>query len=221
MEEGKTMETKTLTAEVRNTSGKGPARQLRVRGLIPAVLYGPGGETTSLSVSPRDLIKALTNPLGQNTVLSLQIDGRAELAMCKEVTYHPISRQAQHADFYRVTLDREVLVNVPFQTTGRAAGVQAGGVLKMVQRSLPVRALPANIPSFIEVDVSHLQMLDVIPVKEVPVPAGVRIAMPANQTLVSVVGEKREEEEEAAKPAEGAAAAEGAAPAADAAAKSE
>jgi large subunit ribosomal protein L25 len=168
------------------------------------VLYGPGGETTSLSLSPKDLIKALANPWGRNTVLSLSYGGSPELAMVKDVAYHPISRMPLHADFYRVAADREVVVPVPFQTQGRAVGVQKGGVLKVVQRTVPVRTVPEKIPALIEVDVSHLEMLDVIAVKDVAVPEGVRIAMRPTQTLVAVVGETRQEEEEGEKPAEGA-----------------
>lgn len=213
------METQTLQAEVRKEGGKGPARQLRVRGLIPAVFYGPGTTPTSLAVSPKELAKAISGAHGRNAVLSLKVDGKDELALVKELQIHPLSRELRHVDLYRVELGREVLVQVPFTTHGKAAGVQKGGEQHNIFRKLPVRTTPDKIPSVIDVDVSALDVNETIAVKDVTLPAGVAIALSSERTLVAMYSEERKKrahaEEEAAGPA-AAAAAPAAAPAADA-----
>src|SRR6185503_9393702 len=100
------MEKQTLPAEVRNLRGKGPARQLRMQGKIPAVLYGPGGDTVALSVDPSALVKVLTTPFRRNQLLELDVGGQKQLATIKDLDIHPVSRAVRHADFYRVALDK-------------------------------------------------------------------------------------------------------------------
>src|SRR5690349_21745968 len=112
------METQTLKAEVRELSGKGPARQLRMKGLIPAVFYGPGKTPTNLSVAPDALRKILSGAYGRNQVVELQIDGRSELSLVRDLEIHPLTRAVLHADFYAVSLERPVRANVPFSTRG-------------------------------------------------------------------------------------------------------
>jgi len=106
------METQTLKAEVRELSGKGPARQLRMKGLIPAVFYGPGKTPTNLSVAPDALRKILSGAYGRNQVVELQIDGRSELSLVRDLEIHPLTRAVLHADFYAVSLERPVRANV-------------------------------------------------------------------------------------------------------------
>ena len=96
------METHTMQAEVRSGSGKGPARQLRAKGLIPAVFYGQGVSPTPIAVKPKELTKALSGVLGRNQPITLSVGGKTELALVKELQIHPISRQPLHVDFYRV-----------------------------------------------------------------------------------------------------------------------
>jgi large subunit ribosomal protein L25 len=210
------MDKQTLKAEVRKESGKGPARQLRMKGLIPAVFYGPGKSPQNLSISPEALTKALTGPFGRNQVIELEIAGAKELAVVRDLEVEPVSRQMLHADFYSVSLDRPVKTRVPFGTRGRAIGVQKGGVLRQIYRDLPVIATPDKVPARIEVDVSNLDTAGVFRVKEIPLPAGVTVDMPPERPVAAIVAKEKELPEEGA---EGAAApgAPGAAPAAGAA----
>jgi large subunit ribosomal protein L25 len=213
------MQTQALTAEVRHEGGKGPSRQLRMKGLIPAVFYGPGTEPTRLAVSPKDLRKALSTDLGRNQVIELSIAGKKELALVRDLQIHPVERDVIHVDFYRVELGRAVLVDVPFETKGKAVGVTEGGELHVIFRRIPVKALPDKVPVKIVVEVSHLAIGDVIHVKEVAVPEGVTIALGPERTVVACAAERKYVEEEVA-PVAGAAAvpgAPGAAPAAGAA----
>ncbi len=180
------MNTQTLQVEVRSKSGKGPARQLRMQGKIPAVLYGPGVDTTKLTISPNEFVKALTTEMGRNVVFELPIDGTSHLALVKDVQVHPVSRDPLHVDFYRVTTDLAVTANVPLRTKGRAAGVHKGGSLQAVFRELPVRCTPDKIPAVIEVDVTRLDIGDALKVSEVPLPEGVSILLPPDRRVITV-----------------------------------
>src|SRR5690606_28862399 len=104
----KTMEPQTLQAEVREKSGKGPARQLRMRGLIPAIYYGPGTEPQKLAVSPLELEKTLMGAYGRNQLIELSIGGEKKLALVRDLAINPVSRELRHADFYAVARDRKV-----------------------------------------------------------------------------------------------------------------
>jgi large subunit ribosomal protein L25 len=203
------METQTLKAEVRNGSGKGPARQLRMRGLIPAVFYGPDKTPLNLTVSPVDVAKAISGPYGRNQVVELDLGSKKELAVVRDLATDSLTRKPIHVDFYAVALDRPVRAKVPFLTTGRAKGVVEGGILHKIFRELPVFGPPAAIPADITVDVTPLGMHQGIKVKDIPLAGGVSIALPAERNLVVVTTKDKEKPEEAAA---------GAAPAAPAAA---
>jgi large subunit ribosomal protein L25 len=201
------METTTLQAEVRASRGKGPARRLRAQGKIPAVFYGPGVEPTPLTLSPKELEKALLGERGRNAVFKLSLGGKEELAMVKDVTTDPVTQELLHIDLYRVFEGKQIEVNVPFRTHGRAAGVVQGGVLNVTRRSLPVRTTPANIPVSIDVDVTKLQLKEAICVEDVPLPPGLECTLPPKLTLAIVVEPRKvapeaEEEAAAAAPAE-------------------
>ena len=192
------MDMQTLQAEVREGRGKGPARQLRQKGLIPAVYYGPGVDTTAVAVSPKELGRALNTPHRRNTILKLSIgatgDQKESYALVRDVQVHPISREPVHADFYRIELEKPVEVLVPLEATGRAIGVQEGGRLKVIFRMLPVRCLPEKIPVLIKVDVSHLKINQGIAKAELPIPEGVEVLLGPKESVVVVLGADKEEE---------------------------
>src|SRR5687767_4855465 len=121
------MEKQTIPAEVRTGRGKGPARQLRMKGQIPAVLYGPGGETEAIAVDPALLTKALSTPFRKNQLLELDIGGKKQFAVIKDLEVHPLSRAIRHADFYRVSLQGVAVYDVPVRAHGRSKGVVKGG----------------------------------------------------------------------------------------------
>lgn len=191
------MEKQTLPAEVRTTRGKGPARQLRMKGLIPAVLYGPGGETETISVDPVVLTKALTTPFRRNQLLELQIGERAQYAVLKELDVHPLSRAVRHADFYRVSLESTAVYEVPLHTSGRAKGVVKGGELRVLFRSLPLRVEPDKVPAEILINVENLDIQESVRVKDIPLEAG-EIQLPADRALVTIISEQRKVVEEEA-----------------------
>jgi large subunit ribosomal protein L25 len=211
----------TVTAQRRDERGKGPARRLRQKGLIPAVVYGRKSEPTHLAVDPALLMKAIETPHRFNTVLTLQLDGVEKHVLFKDYTVDPVSRRLLHADFLEVKLDEPVKVEVPVVTTGRAAGQAEGGILSIATHEIVLEALPAKIPVRIEVDVTELKIGQSIHVSELTPPEGCKFRY-ATDYVVAFVAVPEKEEVVApvaavpgAVPAEGAAApAAGAAPAA-------
>lgn len=209
----------TVTANPRTETGKGAARRLRNSGQIPAVAYGKGLEARTLSVAPKDVVTVLKSERGQNTVLQMKVNGGGDLlCMIKQYTYHPVSRSLEHVDFVEVKLDRAVDVDIPLNATGKAVGVAKGGLLRQVYRTIPVRCLPDRIPLKVDTDVSALELGDAIATKDLKLPEGVEVRLPAEQTLVAVVAPEKDRTEEAAAAAPGAAPAAGAAAPAAAAA---
>jgi large subunit ribosomal protein L25 len=211
----------TVSAQRRDDKGKGPARRLRQKGLIPAVVYGRKSAPTHLAVDPAALMKAIETPHRFNTVLTLQMDGAEKHVLFKDYTVDPVSRKLLHADFLEVKLDEPVKVEVPVATTGRAAGQAEGGILSIATHEIVIEALPAKIPVRIEVDVTNLKIGQSIHVSELRPPEGCKFRY-ATDYVVAFVAVPEKEEVVApvaavpgAVPAEGAAApAAGAAPAA-------
>jgi large subunit ribosomal protein L25 len=181
------METTTLQAEVRASRGKGPARRLRAQGRLPGVFYGPGVEPTPLTLSPKELEKALRGERGRNVVFKLSLGGEDQLAMVKDVTTDPVTQTLLHVDLYRVFEDRQLEVQVPFHAHGRAAGVVQGGVLNITRRTVPVRTTPAKIPVSIDVDVTPLALKDSIAVEDIELPEGVVCTLSPKLTLAIVL----------------------------------
>jgi large subunit ribosomal protein L25 len=211
-----------VSASRRDGSGKGAARRLRSEGRIPAVAYGKDLPTQAIAIAPDAIKSVLASARGRNTVVTLDVDGKAGLTvLLSDFQYHPVSRELLHADFLQIHLDQPVNVEVPLELTGKAAGVTAGGTLRQVFRKLPIRCLPGLIPVKVTYDVTELGLDGHVPAKDLKLPEGVSVRLPAEQTVASVVTEivRAEEETAPVAGAAGAAAAPGAAaPAAGAAA---
>ena len=215
-----------LALRPRETGGKGVARKLRAAGRIPGVLYGPKIGSVSVDLESRNLERILRES-GLNALLDLDVDGRGDLAdtvaLVKELQRHPVRGDLMHVDLYQVDLTQKVEVSVPILMRGRSAGVEAGGIVDVLIRELPVRCLPRAIPESLEVDITALEIGDVIHAGQVGLPADVELAIDADLGVVHVVAPAVEEEPvvdelaEGEEPLEGEAA-EGAEPAADAAA---
>jgi large subunit ribosomal protein L25 len=211
------MEPSKVPANRRSESGKEAARRLRHEGKIPATAYGKELGAQSLAVSPKDLLGIIKSERGRNSVIELNVEGQGTMTvLLNDFQYHPVTRDLLHADFLQIHLDRAVDVDVPFELTGKAKGVVLGGTLRQVFRKLPIRCLPKDIPVKIQHDVTELDLDDHVAAKDLALPQGVEIRLPADRTVAGVVTESRRGEEEAAAPGAAAAAA-GAAPAAAAA----
>ena len=207
-----------VVATSRTTRGKGAARRLRSAGQIPAVAYGKGlAQAMPLAVMPKDIITVLKSERGQNTVLSMKVDQTDLLMMIKSYTLHPVARTLEHVDFVEVKLDQVVHVDIPLVATGKPLGLANGGILRQVYRTVPVRCLPDKIPLKIEVDIAHLDIHESLHASALPLPAGVEVLLPAEQTVIAIVAPEKDRTEEdaaAAAAVPGAAPVAGAAPAA-------
>jgi large subunit ribosomal protein L25 len=186
-----------LQATVRKSVGNGPARVLRRAGQIPAVLYGRKIEPVLLSVNTKDLEQILKKGSFGQFILNLVIQNGKKMtkpAIIKELQTHPVSGSLIHIDFYEVDMKRQIKVMVPVVTTGKAAGIEEGGLLNIVRRELEVFCLPGDIPEAIEIDISELGIGDSIHIEDVPLGENVEVSADVNFTVVTVLSPKVEEE---------------------------
>jgi len=185
-----------LQATVRKSVGNGPARVLRRAGQIPAVLYGRKIEPVLLSVNTKDLEQILKKGSFGQFILNLVIQNGKKMtkpAIIKELQTHPVSGNLIHIDFYEVDMKRQIKVMVPVVTTGKAVGIEEGGLLNIVRRELEVFCLPGDIPEAIELDISELGIGDSIHLEDVPLGENVEISADVNYTVVTVLSPKVEE----------------------------
>ena len=202
-----------LVADLRRETGKGPAGRFRREGKVPAVVYGLGTDAQPVTVAARDLQHILVG--GANTLITLRVDGSDQLALAREIQRDPVKGSLVHVDFVRVRADQAVTADVPLHLAGEAEGVGMGGVLEQALFALTIEALPRDIPTNIEADITALNIGDQLRVGELTLPSGVTTGVDPEELVVQVVAPRvAEEEEEVA--AEGEEGAEGEAPAAEA-----
>ena len=201
-----------LKAYPRTQSRRNGARKLRAAGRVPAVIYGRQAKPQNLEVSAKEFGDLIHHSVSENLLVDLSVenDARAKrLALVQEIQHHPLEGDVLHVDFHEVTEDEKVVILVPLETVGEAAGVKnSGGVLEHVVFKLKVRALPKDLPEQMVVDVSHLELGKSIHLGDIKAPAGVEILGDKNIAVISVAM-PRTEEEEAAVVAEGEAVAAG------------
>ena len=182
-----------ITAKTRDERGKNAMRRIRREGLIPAVVYGGKGDNVAVAVDPKAIYKVLRSESGRNTILKLDVGGKATNAILKSWQVDPIDEHFLHADFYRIAMDVAIRVAVLVATKGEARGVKVDqGILELVLREIEVECLPGDIPERIEIDVSDLGINDALRVSDVPAIAKVKVLSPADQVIVHVVSVKEE-----------------------------
>ena len=180
------MDTK-LDTERRDDSGKGVARKLRAAGRVPAVFYGHDQEATPLSVDAREMSHVLQTSGGSNVLLDLIVDGKSHLAMPREIQRDYIHNKLIHIDFLAVSRTETITVDVPVIEVGDSIGIKEGGVVEHHLRALRVECLPQDVPERLEVDITELNIGDMIHVSDVVVPAGVTILTNAEDAVLSVI----------------------------------
>jgi len=184
-----------LHAERRGT-GKGHARKLRRAGKVPAVLYGGGEDPIPIALDKKSFEAALHRG-GTSSVYKVTVDGRECPTIVKELQYHPITDELIHVDLQRVLLTETVTVEVPVVPVGTPAGVNKGGVLDHIVHSVEVECLPTEIPERIEVDVSGMEIGDVIHGEDLK-KMDPRILIDPEQPVLTVVPPVKSSEEEVA-----------------------
>jgi len=190
------MEFVDLKVERRTGTGKSVARKLRQRGRIPAIVYGEG-EPIPVAADPKSLLKALRTEAGENVILNLTIVDTDEVtrkAMVKGVQVDPVSGIVLHADFLAISMERPIEVGVPVDLMGVARGVkEEGGIVEQILRELKVKCLPRAIPDGIQLDISTLNIGDVVHVKDLAIPGGVELLTDREQVVVTVAAAPVEE----------------------------
>jgi large subunit ribosomal protein L25 len=198
------MERVQLSVELRQAEGKGGARKVRAKGLIPGVIYGKGMENINVVVHPKEFSKALSGTSGMNTLLEMEVPKHGKVTvMLKDYQADNLLRKFTHVDFVTVDLSKKLKVEVPILVVGKAEGVKEGGILELIRRELTVICLPTNIPKNIELDVSALKIGQSIHIDDLKLPSDIEVPHDQNFTIASVVAPKAEEVVTAV-PAEGA-----------------
>jgi large subunit ribosomal protein L25 len=163
--------TATLSATERSSRGKNAARVLRREGRVPAVLYGRGDATRTLSVDALELEKLLASISAESTLIDVAVEGQSTRALIREVQWHPFRPLVLHVDFLQVHAGEPLKLDVPVRLVGTPVGVREdGGVLQQVLHELHIECLPRYIPDGIEVNVEELKIGDSVHVGDISVP---------------------------------------------------
>jgi large subunit ribosomal protein L25 len=193
----------TLPAETRDRAGKGASRALRRDGRVPAVVYGEKKEPLSIHVEEKALMKMLNSGHFMNSIVMVEVGGKANRTLPKAVDFHPVSSRPVHVDFLRIGEHSKVTVAVPvrFDNEEEAPGLKRGGVLNVVQHELELVCDAAHIPGEIHIDLTGLEIGDSIHISQVSLPEGTAPAIDDRDfTIATVVAPSamKSEEEEAA-----------------------
>lgn len=174
---------------------KNAARRVRVKGKIPAVVYGAKQDAIALEVDPRQILRILHSDAGHNSIFDLEIAGSTAKtkAMIVDWQYEPVRDTLLHIDFKRIALDVALRVSVPVQLIGIPVGVKVGGgILDQVLREVEVECLPGDIPGHIDVDVSGLAFGEVLRVSDLPHEDKIKFLTDEGSTVAHVVAIKEE-----------------------------
>ena len=168
-----------VEAEVRALQGTGASRRLRREGKVPAIIYGGNDAPQNIQVSQNELMKQLRVEAFYSHILTVKVDGVEQQAVLKALQRHPVRDETiLHADFQRVVADQLLRKTVPLHFKGdtTAPGVKlGGGMIEHHQNDVEVECLPANLPEFIEVDLSAMKLGDVVHLSNLSLPAGVSL----------------------------------------------
>jgi large subunit ribosomal protein L25 len=160
----------TINATARDGVGKGPTRRLRAQGMIPAAVYGEGGDAVTVAVSAKDIANILRSGTGHNTIFKLTLPnaaGEPDNVIIKDYQVDPVRGRLLHADLLRLSMTTLTRVSVSVETIGEPPGVKSeGGILELQLRELEVECLPGDIPQALTVDVSNLQIGDHVTVSD-------------------------------------------------------
>src|SRR5690242_17743253 len=185
-----------VLAKVREGRGKNDARRARRDGMVPITVYGGGAETVAAVAPLRELAAILRSESGRNTIFTIEVDGGGS----SEVMFHdrqidPIKGRLIHADLTRLVKGQKIEVTVPLHLTGEPIGVkEKQGVLEQIIREIEIKCEPRDIPDTLDVDVSNLDVHDVLHVSDIPVAEGIEILTDAEQ-VIATVGIVKEEVE--------------------------
>ena len=179
-----------IKAAVRNEKGKGSARKLRSKKIIPAVLYGHKVDPVMLAIENSEIVKAFKTG-DDTTLIKVQIDNQGKkdekLVMIRETQRHPVKNNILHLDLFAVNVKEKIHAPVHIRITGESPGVKLGGILRQIVREIEVRALPTDIPQHFEVDISKLEIGDSLQVSDLDTPDNVQILIDESAPILSIM----------------------------------
>jgi len=199
------MATIQLDSKKRTTIGKGSARKLRSMGRLPVILYGPETDSIMLSLDYKQLQKTLRGKSAESIIFDLRVDSNgkdnSKRVMIKEIQKDPVTRDYLHVDFYEISMEKELEVDIPVYLVNTPIGVSEGGILEHIRRELKISCMPKNLVDKIEIDVSGLDIGQSLHIEDISFPPGLKSIEDGNLTIATVVAptieeEKVEEEEE-------------------------
>ena len=179
-----------LAAHIRENKGKGAARKLRQNNQLPAIFYGPKTQPIMLTVDYRELTRITKQGKGENIILDLQIKSdhgeESRKAMLKDLMVDPVNGACLHADFYEISMDKEITVDVPVTLVNTPIGVTQGGFLQHVKRDVTISCLPDSLIDSLNIDVSGMKMGDTLHIRDIEFPEGIRCAEEGYLTVAVV-----------------------------------
>jgi large subunit ribosomal protein L25 len=182
-----------LEAQVRTDVKNSNVQQIRKNGYIPAVIYGKNVNNKVISVDAAHFLEAIRTA-GRTNILIIRVAGEEHPVIVREIQKDPIRSEIIHLDFQEVDGTKEIEAEVNVQLVGEAAGVKDGGVLQQSLHRLSIRALPTNIPSSIDIDITHLQVEQVITVQDIQTEGKYEINHEPTEVIASILPPKQEEE---------------------------
>lgn len=167
-----------FSANARDVKGSKLARRLRREDLLPAVIYGASQEPQKVSLVHQQMMHAIANEAFYSHILTVNVDGKPEKVILKAIHRHPYKPQILHMDFMRVSEKEKITMHVPLHFIGEeeAPGIKEGGILSKMITDVEIRCLPANLPEFIEVDISGLEVGHALHVLDIKLPKGVEFS---------------------------------------------
>lgn len=176
-----------INAQPRVTVRKSDVNSLRLKGEIPAVIYGMGTENKLVSVDEREFTKSYRQAIGELAIWDITSDGKTYSAIIREKQIHPVTRKVVHIDFLVLQDNKAINLQIPLKFAGEAPGIKMGGVLEIFVRSLEISALPGNLPEDIVVDLSGLQVGQSIHVSDLAA-QNFEFKVPLNLAIAAVHG---------------------------------
>jgi len=187
-----------LDSKKRTVTGKGSARKLRSVGRLPVILYGPETSPIMLSLDYKQLQKILRGKSAENIIFDLKIDSngtnQSMRVMIKEIQKDPVTRDYLHVDFYEISMEKELEVDIPVYLVNTPIGVSEGGILEHIRRELKISCMPKNLVDKIEIDVSGLAIGESLHMEDIDLPPGLKSIEDGDLTIATVVAPTIEEE---------------------------
>ena len=181
-----------LIAEMRDDRGKGASRRLRHQGKVPAIIYGAGREPRALMFDHNKVLRELENASFYSSILTIKVGDKSRAAIVKDIQRHPSKKQILHIDLQRIVEDEKIRMQIPIHFLGEeeAVGVKiGGGSVSRLMTEIEISCFPKDLPEFLEVDISELELDQMLYVSNISLPKGVEVSeilLEQDQAIVSI-----------------------------------